>query len=116
MTASLVIRSNDVVDPEFVVPVNFRMMPQVATATDDVVKNPVQIYPNPSSDFVIVEANEIRRIRLVAMSGAILTDKIIANSTSETFDLQGLVKGIYLLEVTHNGGTDTYKILKTSRE
>jgi len=116
MTASIVIRSNDVVDPEFVVPVNFRMMPQVATAIDDVAEKTVQIYPNPSSDFVVVEAGKIRRIRLVGMSGAILSDRIIPNSTSETIDLQGLVKGIYLLEVTHNGGTETYKVLKTSRE
>ena len=76
----------------------------------------VSIYPNPTSDKVIVAASGIRngqdmKAVLLTISGEALEEKILANPT-ESFDLSGKAPGIYLLELYMNQEKHIWKVIK----
>lgn len=77
--------------------------------------NPVQmkLYPNPTKDFVIVNANQvIDKIELVNLLGQTLFSKLFNENEVKVY-LYNLPTATYLLRVTaENKSVKTFKILK----
>lgn len=76
----------------------------------------IVIYPNPSNDFIYIDAKkiaaDIKSYKLVSLNGkVIITDSL--DHSAMTISLQGLKPGIYFLQFeTKNQGILTKKIIK----
>ena len=69
-------------------------------------------YPNPSTDVINLNAQDnIERVAIYNILGQKVVDQNI-NATSSQIDVSNLVTGAYLMEVSVNGRSATYKILK----
>lgn len=88
-----------------------------ATSIDDVVfGQEIKIYPNPTQGELAVEIIDFKEelkgeILLLNASGNTLESKQ-AVSGKIYFDLSGNPDGIYLMKITLNGETTTWKIIK----
>lgn len=70
----------------------------------------VKVYPNPtSSSFKINSGTQLQKVSLFNLSGAIIEEW---NGTQNTFDIQHLQNGMYLLEIETDQGHLQRKILK----
>jgi autotransporter-associated beta strand protein len=72
-----------------------------------------EVYPNPAQDFikVITEIDEKTILRIVSLDGRILkTLPLISNQT--LVDIKSLVSGVYIIEITNQKSTITFKINK----
>ncbi|MGE0567479.1 MAG: T9SS type A sorting domain-containing protein [Bacteroidia bacterium] len=74
--------------------------------------NMLLIYPNPADDFITVEASSnliaISEIRVYDVSGR-LVKSISVNNFKKTFSVEGLEKGIYLIEANFKDQAGTLK-------
>lgn len=68
---------------------------------------PLQIYPNPTSSLLVVDAPSIQQITLKDLSGHLLM-----TYTTRQIDLGHLPAGIYLIEVKAASGTSTQTVIK----
>ena len=76
--------------------------------------NNVKVYPNPTKGLVTLQFDkpvETGFYRLSDLSGKLLLDGAIMTSIS-TLDLSRYENGVYLLTLTLDGQTDTWKIIK----
>jgi Secretion system C-terminal sorting domain len=73
-------------------------------------KNESQIicYPNPTSDYIVIENMKNQKIRIYDISGRVIFFKIIA-SNSEQLDFTGFCNGMYIL---HSEDSNPIKIIK----
>ena len=83
---------------------------------DMVAEKKIVIYPNPTRGIVKVDITGYTddtkaSFRLMSMSGQIISVRT-ANSSSQTFDLSNQVTGIYLLQITIDGESVVWKIIK----
>lgn len=77
-------------------------------------ENNVKVYPNPTKGMVTLQFEKTVKTgfyRLSDFSGKLLSDGIITNSIV-TLDLTRYENGVYLLTLTLDGQTDTWKIIK----
>jgi YHYH protein/Secretion system C-terminal sorting domain len=68
----------------------------------------VRVFPNPTSDYVAVQADGLTRndlvVRMTDMSGKLVqTTKILSGSTLTYFDCRTLYDGIYIVSIEQNG-------------
>ncbi len=69
-------------------------------------------YPNPSTTVINVSAQDnIERVAIYNILGQKVVDQNI-NATSSQIDVSNLVTGAYLMDVSVNGRSATYKIIK----
>lgn len=80
------------------------------TDTDKI--STLSIYPNPVSNFSIIESSQnIISLELYDMQGKLLkTQK--ANGKKEQLNLSSYPQGVYMLKITTNNGDKTVKIIK----
>ncbi len=73
----------------------------------------VQVYPNPSTGKMTVKNNnsEISEIQLIDLSGKIVYTKS-ASGNELVIDISSLNKGLYLLKVQTQNGTETIRVEK----
>jgi hypothetical protein len=72
-----------------------------------------EVYPNPAQDVIKVstEIDEKTILRIVSLEGRVLkTLPLISNQT--LVDIKSLVSGVYILEITNQKSTTTFKINK----
>ena len=85
--------------------------PTVANVTLSVsnsVKESFKIYPNPASDFVMIETkDDIKNINIYSISG-----QKVLNTQDKKINIQSLKSGIYLVEIKTVQSTTTHKIIK----
>ena len=77
-------------------------------------ENNVKIYPNPTKGMVTLQLGKPVKAglyRLSDLSGKLLSDGTITNPIV-TLDLSRYENGVYLLTLTLDGQTDTWKIIK----
>ena len=77
-------------------------------------ENNVTVYPNPTKGLVTLQFNKPVKTglyRLSDLSGKLLLDGAITTSIF-TLDLSRYENGVYLLTLTLDGETDTWKIIK----
>ena len=84
----------------------------VLLATENVVKNSISIYPNPTSNTIQISTiHKIDQIEIVDFSGKkIFSEK--GNDLKNTIDLTTYSKGIYILNVNSGGVISTHRIIK----
>jgi len=87
----------------------------LAISGPDVMNKPIKIYPNPVSDFLMVESNysppQKSELQLYNISGQLMLQQDIHNKKSE-LDVSKLSKGIYILKIINAQGTEVVKIDK----
>lgn len=94
----------------------FHQTKLTVTAIDEITTTDLKVYPNPTSEFVIISSNKLddkSSYSLFNLSGKLLENKII--STSETrVNLKNYASGTYLLKLQYkpNQSLQTYKIVK----
>lgn len=77
-------------------------------------ENNVKVYPNPTKGMVTLQFDKPVKTglyRLSDLSGKLLSDGTITNPIV-TLDLSRYENGVYLLTLTLDGQTDTWKIIK----
>ncbi|MDP2238347.1 MAG: choice-of-anchor V domain-containing protein [Bacteroidales bacterium] len=95
--------------------VNDLNLPESFTVTvvDNVSDNSgtvIAVYPNPTSDFIHIEAVQGSIIRIYNMNGK-LTNEFSSQEKKTTIYLSGYNSGTYILEVLHNNKRKTQKII-----
>jgi hypothetical protein len=73
------------------------------------------VYPNPTSGIVTLIANTTKQVqlRLIDVSGKVITSKQININNAYTLDLTNYAKGVYILEATlSNGNKQQYKLVR----
>lgn len=71
----------------------------------------LKVYPNPASDFLVVENISGHSVRIIDMDGSVVFSKLDAG-TQEIIDLSGLRNGLYLLENSGKAGRSTSVFIK----
>ena len=91
----------------------------VSTAVDEMIESAmdVQIYPNPVSDILNVEfqnmVNQTVQVRLVDLTGkTILTREFSNPSNTQRLNLSPVTSGTYMLEVNAGQKRKVFKIVK----
>jgi hypothetical protein len=80
---------------------------------NDIKQNKIQVFPNPSHDFVFIESEfNLNSITLIDILGKTIERKI-PNSKSTYFDMKTLEKGVYTIETRDEvNGLRIFKIVK----
>lgn len=68
----------------------------------------VSIYPNPASNMLRVEGNDVRMVEMLDVNGRM----VLTATESNTIDLSGLAAGVYMVRVTTLQGVATEKVIK----
>ena len=68
----------------------------------------VKIYPNPATDYVNVEAEDVKAVEIYSMAGVL----VASEKQNSTVDVSGLAKGTYLVKVTAADGVKVEKLIK----
>lgn len=92
--------------------VTFWVTPIEATQSVDDNKIDVRVFPNPATDFVTIEADDIEQATLMDMTGKTL-NSIASENNFIRINLSDLKAGVYLISVkTHSASTFVKSILK----
>lgn len=84
----------------------------ICTSTEDVSAPLIQVYPNPSSDMVTIEAEEMTLIKILNTLGAEVLTRTVANN-QERIDISHLSTGHYYIQITYkDGNISTEKLQK----
>lgn len=78
--------------------------------TPDIENNSIVIYPNPTSDYLFVNANDIQKIRIYNSCGQLVIENNI-NKNSARIDLSNLKSGIYFISIIRQNTTTNSKII-----
>ncbi len=87
------------------------LIPSTTVGVDEIESLSIDVYPNPSSDFIVIRSNDgdIDQVSLINMEGKTLFVREI--ETNETrIDLNNYNNGRYILKIEGNG-TSTFKNL-----
>lgn len=77
---------------------------------DDFQNIPVALYPNPAKEKVVIESENMLRIRLIDIQGQVLADIECNNSNTFSLDVAHCASGIYIIEIVTERGTARKKI------
>lgn len=101
--------SNSAFEDSFSV-VNFKAVNSLSNTNFN--KNDMLIFPNPTSQNVLIESNnKISKVKLFNMVGQLILVKE-TNQQSIKLDLSQLSRGTYLVSVENEFGTETKKVVK----
>jgi len=70
----------------------------------------ILIYPNPANDLLNIQGANGSTVSLMDMPGRVIYSKII-DADLETFDLQELPDGLYIVQITKENFTSRHKII-----
>jgi hypothetical protein len=117
MVAQVRISSNDVVQPEVIIPVNFMMMPLNPTDVAPVESSSgliKKVYPNPANGRVNLEFNSsksVEHVLLYSINGAMVKEVSLNGEQKAIMNLNGVNPGIYILEVRSNEKNEVMKVV-----
>jgi hypothetical protein len=120
-TAQLVIKSNDVLTPEVVVPVNFTMLPGLPTGLGDQAVGPesieVNMFPNPIDSYLQVQlSNPIGKAKLScydSRGNLLFSQHIETGIESIWIPTSDLPTGLYTIRISNNEGLNiSRKVVK----
>ncbi len=78
--------------PDVAIPVKSAL----TTAADGPLASPVQVYPNPFTDYLMVQSGSARSLRIHSLSGQLLID-IPVREGSNRIDVSSLPRGVYVV-------------------
>lgn len=67
----------------------------------------MSVYPNPTSDYLTIQAENLREVSVLDMGGRVLN-----TSKTSTVDVRNLAAGTYIVRVVTENGTGIQKIVK----
>ena len=71
------------------------------------------IYPNPTLNYISIKNLDFNSlITIYNLAGQLVYSETNSNDKNETIDLSGLNSGIYLLNISNNNNSYTYRIIK----
>lgn len=70
---------------------------QVILGRDDFAKNNLKIYPNPASDYFMIQSEEAAKLIVYDISGRIVLER--KSATHERINVSNLTPGVYIVEV-----------------
>ena len=72
----------------------------------------LSVFPNPANTVLNFEYTQqpIATIRLLDVTGRVVVEKVVENSTSATIDVKGFTPGMYLYQFITNNKTQTGKV------
>ncbi|MDA3891646.1 MAG: family 16 glycosylhydrolase [Salinivirgaceae bacterium] len=74
-------------------------------------KENISLYPNPASDYVIIDGlKDMNFINLYDRAGKLILQKSIRN-TKQTIDLKNINSGIYFFKISGFNGNNVYKLI-----
>ncbi len=119
MEAQVVINSNDVINPSVVIPVNFRMMPEITVGLDDEIVTEsgliTNLYPNPARSEIeigLMETSGSSTIEMFSMTGTqVKSIRIQPGIKNVSLNVSNLSPGLYQMILRSAGKTDHRKIL-----
>lgn len=68
---------------------------QFQVSVDELISNPIKIYPNPSKDKLIIEAENLQKVEIMNVSGQLL----YLENNSNIIDIQNFQNGIYFCKI-----------------
>jgi len=81
-------------------------------AASDIDKTQINIFPNPTSDFINIKSNdEIKFIKIYDIKGSLVKTENISGKTSK-IDISPFPKGNYIISVETKSGIETKKFIK----
>ena len=91
--------------------VTFWVTPLEPTALSENKMPDVNVFPNPTTDFVTVEAEGLRQVLLFDMTGKMLKNIYVLSDRQE-LDLRGLPAGTYCIMLTTKNGLKQQSVIK----
>lgn len=80
----------------------------ITLSVSDATKQSFKIYPNPASDFIVIETQEsVKDVTIFSVSG----QKVI-NTQNKKINIQSLQSGVYFVQIKTDTSTTTHKIIK----
>lgn len=87
-----------------------RLVKNAPLSTNDLNKSKVFINPNPVKDYLSIQSeNEITEFNIIDVTGKIVFSQ---KETSSPVNIEKLEKGIYIVKLTSNEGTQSFKLIK----
>lgn len=87
-----------------------RLIKDAPLSTDTFEKSKVLIYPNPAKDYLNIQSeNEITELGIIDITGKIVYSQ---KTVTGNINIEKLEKGIYILKITSNNQTYSYKLIK----
>lgn len=82
-------------------------------ASDTISGINVSIFPNPTSDYLILTTDSYEQIHvaLLSLNGNTIYERTLTSCQTE-LNLSDLTKGMYFLTINHNGERHVWKIIK----
>lgn len=78
---------------------------------DEQQEREARVYPNPSQGTIFIEADDIRRVRVLDMLGQVVADFGYHRENSVTINLNDLPSSVYLLEIKTDYGSHQQRIV-----
>jgi len=72
----------------------------------------ISYYPNPASDFIVLESSPLNKIIVYSVEGSVIKSLVISHSQKVTVDLKELSAGVYFLDCVGEKGTQKIKVVK----
>ncbi len=91
--------------------VTFWVTPLDPTGISEDNTSNTSVFPNPTTDFVTVEAEKLQQIALFDMTGRML-HSVPTQGNSQQLDLRGLPAGTYVIMLTTESGSKKQTIIK----
>ncbi len=118
MSAQVVISSNDVVNPEITIPVNFTMLPLIFTGVDEAGQQETAIidnmYPNPATSTLYInlrENNADAVVKIFNSTGMLVENHSGSSGDLIQLDISVLPAGFYQVVVQDQENVDHRKLL-----
>ena len=84
----------------------------VTLGLNEAIKPEWKVYPNPTTDFVIVSGNQtVESVKVFSILGQVISDTIYNNSEVQ-LDLSGLPAAVYFVEVHSGNASQIYRIIR----
>jgi hypothetical protein len=118
VVAQVVIKSNDVINPELIVPVNFFMQPQSFTGLADQDENKGgidRLYPNPARDYVFFSYDDTDgtadKVTIFSADGKKVGEYIVRSDRVNQLNVSSLLQGLYIVVLNTEENTFQKKLI-----
>lgn len=110
--AQIIINSNDLNNPEVIVPI----IMDIIVGLDEEQHNRVKIYPIPANSLLHIELREgLEAIRIMNSLGQLVWEEYHIESTQKTLDISGFVHGAYTMQLVNKQGETIQKTILISK-
>ncbi|RRJ91970.1 T9SS C-terminal target domain-containing protein [Paenimyroides tangerinum] len=81
-------------------------------SNESFIKEQINLYPNPSSDFLNISVSDFDKIEIFDMLGKRILPKYQSTENGTQIDIQYLAKGNYILQISKGNTTEGLKFIK----